>query len=262
MEDRYESFIEKGMASEEAADKTVEAMGSAEEVAIQLAKLYPPFWPYMLRISRVVLVILLVLSLLQFKDISGVVQTLNAADSVPSAINPVGRYDPYSQTVYQKEEIGGVPSAERVYAFEPEYHGSINGLSMDVKKAALWNVYRKTVNETNEGAVLHVQIETRDFRFLFDQIGVDLGMHIWAEDNLGNYYYSLAGSNNQRNFYDVWAEESYIIGSMQRTGWFTYEYEVVLAKYVSHSAEWIDLHYDRDGRDYVLRIRLPEGGEQ
>ena len=262
MEDRYESFIEMGFEQDTAVNKTVEAMGSAEELAVQLAKLYPSFWSYTLLTSRVLLAVFLLLALFNIKTIKYAMRTVNDAVSNPSVINEVGSYDPCSDTSYESNpNFYGVNAAERVDVFQPEYYGTLNGNRMSVKNAAIWNTKLIMFNKTYEECVLHIQVETKSLYFLFDRIGVDLHQYIWAEDSLGNYYYSCAGSYNDMHSYALPTEESYIIGGNQRTGWLTYEYELVLGKYVSDGAQWIDLHYDRDGRDYVLRVHLPGGDE-
>lgn len=64
LEDRYESFRSRGLEHEEAVDKTLEAMGSAEELAPLLAKAHRPFWPYLLSVSRTLLIAAIIITVL------------------------------------------------------------------------------------------------------------------------------------------------------------------------------------------------------
>lgn len=53
MEDRKDAFVAQGLTEEAAMNKTLEAMGSALEIAPQLGAIHSPFWGYFLRVCRV-----------------------------------------------------------------------------------------------------------------------------------------------------------------------------------------------------------------
>ena len=78
----------------------------------------------------------------------------------------------------------------------------------------------------------------------------DIGRWFWAEDSAGNYYYS---------FYEAYDSEKHVRGNNYRTGLFTETYEMWLSGYEGEDLQWVDLHYDRSGRDLVLRIDLTGG---
>lgn len=82
----------------------------------------------------------------------------------------------------------------------------------------------------------------------------DFSTWYWAEDSLGNYYYSAAEDSS--------ANECSIQAADYRTGFFTTTQDLWLSPCVSEEAEWIKLHYARSGRDIVLYIDLTGGEPQ
>ena len=75
---------------------------------------------------------------------------------------------------------------------------------------------------------------------------------IWAVDSLGNHYDSRADATYDAPSFVASSSGMYtsmiFIRNMKITGF-------------DSAAEWVELHYDRDGRDFVLRIDMPGGGE-
>lgn len=50
-----------------------------------------------------------------------------------------------------------------------------------------------------------------------------------------------------------------VIGNLTRKGPFSYTMELWLSNFRSEDADWIEIRYDREGRDIVLRIDLTGG---
>ena len=74
----------------------------------------------------------------------------------------------------------------------------------------------------------------------------------WAVDSLGNVYCTSSVSG--------YTTQSWVSGDLERTGFFTYPMNLYLTNFCSQDADWLELRYDRNGRDIRLRIDLT-GGE-
>ena len=81
---------------------------------------------------------------------------------------------------------------------------------------------------------------------------VDIGSFFWAEDNHGTYYYS----SEER----LLGNEPYVAGGNPKhlSGLFTHTYRFA-CKLDTADTEWIELHYDRAGRNITLHIDLTGG---
>ena len=77
--------------------------------------------------------------------------------------------------------------------------------------------------------------------------------HIWAVDSRGRYFSPEADENANS------------IGSIKVGGGSSSSgiqlCQLTLSIFDPHAAQWVELHYDRDGRDIVLRIDLTGGAE-
>lgn len=239
MEDRYESFRCRGLEHEEAVDKTLEAMGSAEELAPLLAKAHRPFWPYLLSISRTLLIVAIIITVLPFgwfifKNTVASFETLNYGDAC----------DVYADSEnYLKEAY-----AKQMLYLEPKCSAKVDGYTVRITKAAWWRT-----EYTNGGGHdrFYLRVKVTNL-FPLEELAVNVDDYFWAEDSLGNHYYSDAEIVNYH--------DPHLTGGDQRVGFFSHTFELTLSNYVSQDAQWIDLHYDRDGRNFVLRIDL-SGGE-
>jgi hypothetical protein len=242
LEDRYESFRCRGLAHEESIDKTLEAMGSAEELAPLLAKAHRPFWAYMLWVSRVLLIIAIAITVLPLGQFIRENNTINASFGT---LNLFHEYDPYADSEY----IGEFKSAKRMLYLEPNCTARIDSYTVRVTKAAQW---RHDLTNWGPNDWFYIRLEATN-PFPWEELDQNIAGFFWAEDSLGNHYYS----NVERTYT---YNESYVAGYRKISGLFSHIVELTLVKPVSQDARWIDLHYDRDGRNFVLRIDLT-GGE-
>lgn len=75
--------------------------------------------------------------------------------------------------------------------------------------------------------------------------------HIWMEDDLGNrYYYEEKLPCSEDGFYFI----------PYHTGPLTWEYEIYTYEFTVQGARWVDIHYDRDGRNMIWHLDLTGGG--
>lgn len=244
MEDRYQDFLEQGLPREEAERRTIEAMGEAGEIARQLRESYDPFWYLMKQRTRKILAVLLcgvVFGLMCFV-LTNEILYLGYGSHI------FNRYDPYEDT-YVSDGIGRV---QRVFYEEPGVKASTDGYTLKVTRAALWHgTYVDTQGQQQEEDYFHFRVEVSNPLpwAEFD----DVFRWFWAEDDLGNHYYAAYESSGVR--------ESSVQGTAYQASGQTCVWEMYLKDYVSQEAQWIELHYDRAGRDVTLRIDLT-GGEK
>lgn len=237
MEDHCDALMAQGLSREEAETQTLEAMGSAEEIAPQLAAIHRPFWGWCLWITRIALVLLLCAAVFTaipyFRDFGY---------SQPGE----SRYDPYEDT-YISDQVG---VTERLFYAEPDQSAESDGYTLTLTRAAWWHT--DFADEAPR--------ELDSFDFQIEVFNPRPWAHrpefyewFWAEDSLGNHYYGFHEYNSH--------QESGVVGNLYYSGPLTYTLDMWLSNFCSQEAEWIDLHYDRSGRDIVFRIDLT-GGDQ
>lgn len=242
MEDRYQGFLDSGMDPKEAEQRTIEAMGSAEEVARQLGAAYQPFWHLIQQRTKRVLIVMLCVAAF---FLACFIMT-NAAVFLGYAKPVYERYDPYNDTAVSD----GIGKIQRVFYTEPNVKDSSDGYSMTLTQAALWHAdYVDSLGVAQEDDYFYFRIEVFNIRpwAAYD----DVYRWFWAEDSLGNRYYAAyeRGGN----------AEPTLQGKEYKTGPLSRLWDMYLTDYISQDAQWIDLHYDRAGRDVVLRIDLTGG---
>ena len=219
LEDHRDALMAQGMSKEEAERKAVTAMGSASEIAPQLAAIHSPWLGYLLSIVRAATVITALFTIFYCMVTLGSfahnIVSANRFDSLPANFGPLDYYD------------------------HPNVRDASDGRYYQVTEAG----YSKAEAE------LYAEIRTiywPHFRYMNGFVD------FWAVDSFGNYYVSI-----REAAYDD-------IPRIKRAGYATSEciahYTFILSDFHCE-AEWVELHYDRDGRDIVLRIDLTGGGE-
>lgn len=236
LNDHYDALLEQGIDPEEAQQMAVEAMGDAMEIAPQLAAIHHPIWGYLLRVTRVLLVIAAICVLA-----SGIHFAYNTSYSQPW----IYRYDPYEDT-YISDEVG---VTTRLFYSEPNQTAESDGYTLTLTRAAWW--YTDFTDETlQDDDSFGFQIRVFNPRPWAAE--PDFCDWFWAEDSLGNHYYP-----DDQYWY---REDSYVNGGCYHTAPLTYTLDMSLGNFCSQEAEWIDIHYDRDGRNILFRIDLTGGG--
>ncbi len=233
IEDRYESFISRGIPHEIAVEKTLEAMGDPKVLASQLAAIHRPFWPYLMVVSRCILIVMIMISIVSM--------SLFFYD------------DPFSELSSHYTEIFSTASPDRFLYVEPDGSDSADGYTYTLKKAAwLHDSYEREDGSIKETNTIYVLVEVYNPRpWAESPKALDW---FWAEDSLGNYYY-----NGQER---LTSDDRCVYGNTYKTGFFTYALELRIQNPNTaelQEARWLDLRYDRSGRDITLRIDMTGG---
>lgn len=236
--DKRDALAAEGLPPDEAERGALRAMGDAQEVGEQLAAVHRPFLGYLLRFTRWALALAVAAALLA---LPGFVQR----NRVESAILDI---DLYSDT-YLEYEDGW---SRRVRSLAPGCSDFSDGYTFTVTRAVEWHSYF----EWDDPAV---ERKSRTFYFLVEVKTPFPGAKcpeaprwFYGVDSLGNYYYS--------SYEYGYSDEPSIVGNGYQTALFSYTYFMWCNNFVSEEAEWLELRYDRAGRDLRLRIDLT-GGE-
>ena len=126
------------------------------------------------------------------------------------------------------------------YYCQPNVSDSSDGYRFKVTEAA--------VNAPGDTLYLELQITYWPW---MPQPGI--ANYFWAVDSLGNYY-----ACRKDVMYDDVPKVAYQ-GGFYSQGFESNNLEI---RHFDSGADWLELHYDRDGRDIVLRIDLTGGTEQ
>lgn len=228
--DRMAGLIAEGMDGNSAEKALMEFMGNPLDINAPLGQLHRPFWTLALRWAHRIMAVLLVLTMfcygLHYLDTTFFRNTIVKFDkSAPPPLSGT------HQLLWQDTPNVAVTSeGYRIKAYQTSLWHSI---SLDGDERALLNIQIKITNPIPWS-------EKPDF-----------GAWIWAEDSLGNTY--VCGGQ------DTPAKEPAIQSTQYHTGPTSYILDLWIFQYVSEDAQWLDLHYDRDGRDITFRIPLSGG---
>lgn len=96
-----------------------------------------------------------------------------------------------------------------------------------------------------EEALLYIKTKTTKV----DRFDLTVLSHMWGVDDLGNLYAS--GNTREWQTRQIRFWEEYASGNVRYTHWRVTD--------LDPHAKWLELHYDRDGRDIVLRLDLTGG---
>jgi hypothetical protein len=238
MEDRRDALAAAGMPLREAEAETVRAMGDADEVAAQLAWIHRPFWGYVLTATKVLLVLSLLAAALA---LPGFRNRLSIVRDLPDNALYARCYD-----------AAGADADHRCTRdLRPGVSASSDGWTFTVTRALEW-YYSDTDGDAHDlsGYLFYFIVEATNPRPW--AVHTDILREFSAVDSLGNRYAAFW----EQGFTD----EPAVRGNPCRTGCLTTSHLMWLDNYVSQDADWIELRYDRAGRDIRLRIDLT-GGE-
>lgn len=229
--DRMAGLIATGLDEDSAEQAVMEIMGKPLELNAPLGRLHRPFWTLALRWSHRIMVVLMVVTLLcysiHYLDTTFFRNTIVEFDrAAPPALS--GTHNLLWQ---DKTNIAESAEGYRIRAYQ----------------TSLWHTASQ---DGDEKLLLNIQIKITNPLPWSER--PDFGAWIWAEDSLGNQYVSGG--------LDTPAKEPAIQAVQYHTGPTSYILDLWIFQYISKDAQWLDLHYDRDGRDITLRIPL-SGGE-
>lgn len=234
IEDHYQALISQGVDPKAAEQQALDAMGDVHELALELAAIHRPLTGKLYIFTKWAMVAFLCMAMVGY----GFHFLMTR----------------YVAPAYDKFDSYAVPSLgdneQQLFSAEPNCFDYSDGYFLSVPRAALWTAeYTDSYGNTKE--VFHLNCQLKSFTFIPWAEEPGFARWIWAEDNLGNYYYCRGE--------DSMASEPSITVKDYHTGMFTYTHDLWLHPYVSQEAQWIELHYDRAGRDIVLHIDLTGG---
>ncbi len=231
MEDHLDMLLEQGMEENAARELVEKSMGDPWVVAKELAKIHHPFWGYFLRATRIILVIALLVTLIP----------LDRYLQEHAFQNPHFR----GWDVYADESYGGTTGRTLLHRSSQNSSFTSDGYTFTVTKAVVFHEaeYDRTT----------FQCRVEEFNPCPWAFSAEVGNWFWAEDSLGNYYYS-----QHETAQDEEPRKSAVNGWVVVEGVLTNTYELWINDFPA--ADWVMLHYTRDGRDEMLFIDLT-GGE-
>ena len=225
LDDRCDAFLAQGMTNDQAIEKTLDAMGDPTELAPQLAAIHLPFWGYVYSILKGIVIALLIICLI-----------------------PFGRFCAYAFDTYANPDRAWDYTAENnpslISHTTPNVSSVCDGYTFTVKRAALFR-------QTDDGLLRYYRLQLRIRHPHLWSSPPDIVDYLWVRDNLGNVYPCFADSIHTRR---------YISGECRITGPHSSVYHMNLYS-IPSECQWIELCYDREGRNLVLRLELT-GGEQ
>lgn len=216
LEDKYDALVAGGMDPDAAAARALDDMGSAGDIAPQLAAVHRPWLGYLYSTVRLLGIWVAV--------IAGFLALYHLSDWCSTQLDVT--YDK-DYTAY----FGG-------YTWRPNDGIITEGYLLWVPEAAV---------DTQEER-LYFKLEITNLPWVNGSCPME---YFWAVDSEGNVYEAMHG---QRDRGPLQVQSHYVkmtvgldIYGMMLTGF-------------DCGAEWVELHYDRDGRDIVLHIDLAGGG--
>lgn len=231
MEDHRDALMEQGMSERQACEAVEKAMGDPWTVARELAEIHRPFWGYFLRATRIIMVLLLIATLFP----------LDSFMQERLFRNPHFR----GWDVYDTQSYGGDTNRTLLHMSDQDSYFETDGYTYTVTKAV---VFREEEYDRTT-----FQCRIKEFNPRPWATHAETGRWFWAEDSNGNYYYS-----DYETAQDEEPRKQAIYAYVTAEGLLTNTYEFWINNFPV--AEWIKLHYTRDGRDEMLFINLTGGG--
>ena len=238
--DHYDALVEEGMDEENARTATLEAMGNARQIAPQLAAIHRPFWGYVLSFTRFVLFVTLCAA------VACACFWIKHGYDFSQPHYGYTHFNPYELTEFD----GMYTHHTRQIYTQPNQFAETDGYICTLSEASVWHVeYTKVENDAHDYDCLYLQI--RVFHPLPWAEHRDIGRLFYAVDSLGNTYDC---------YYDgIQNYAPYITSSEYHTGLLTYTSELRIEDFQFEGVEWIELRYDRSGRNIALRLDLTGG---
>ena len=230
--DRMAEYVQRGMDGDTAEQAVLEAMGSPLQVSTPLGKLHRPFWTLALRWSHRAMIVLALLTVFCYG--------LHYLDTAFFR-NTIVEFDPSAPPALSGQH-------QLLWQMQPNALQTADGYRIRAYQSALWH---STSLDGKERLLLNVQLKVTN-PIPWAEIP-NFHAWIWAEDSLGNDYV-CSGLDSPDT-------EPAIQAISYHTGPTTYILDLWIYQYVSEDAQWLDLHYDRAGRDITFRIPLT-GGDQ
>lgn len=243
LEDEALALMESGLTREQAQKKALAAMGDAEEVGRQLAAVHRPWLGYLWICSRWMLILCIV---------AVVGLTLRFSERMGFGESNLRWWQDYR-----------FDENFTITELSPECWDRSDGYTFTVPAAAVRSNETFGLREEYEGEVYEyteeentaLYLTVRAVSLLPSRTGCAAFQAFYAVDDRGNYYWSWTDPD----VIYTWQAQRSLAGKTYATGLWTTEHGVLIRE-VDPEASWIELRYDREGRDVRLRIDLT-GGE-
>ena len=230
--DLVADLIAAGMDPDAAEQRAYEQMGNYRAISDGLGKIHKPFWTRALRATRWIMLVLSIVCLVCYG--------FHFLDT-HFFRNTIVDFDPDSPPA-----ISGTHT--QLWEDTPNASVSSGGYHIRAYRTALWDT---TSLDGDTRALLNIQLRVTN-PIPWAEVP-DFAEWIWAEDSLGNIYLSSA--------LDTPSLEPALQAVQYHVSRLCYVQDIWIFQYVSDGANWIELHYDRSGRDITLHIDLPGGDE-
>lgn len=225
MEEKWEDLREQGIPEKEIDQRILKDMGSAEELAPLLAEIHKPHLGYTLTVLKWITALLIVASLIAVGNAGG--GSMFQSDS--EWLNDTTKGD-----------------FQRVFYDEPAQSFRCEDYILQIQKVALWTT---TSTQYYYESAIYLQI-----RVMKPPLAprFNAWQYLGAQDSNGSIYYPFndrgwAGGFNNVSLKGV------------KYGVFSDTQILVIRNLDGTPMEWIDLYYDRDGRNATVRIQLTGG---
>lgn len=231
--DRMAELLARGMDGDSAEQAVIEIMGNPLAINAPLGQLHRPFWTLALRYAHRTMVVLLLLTTFCY-----------GFHYLDTAF--------FRNTIVEFDKNATPPLSgthRLLWRDSPNVTEAAEGYRIRAYQTSLWH---NTSLDGEERLMLNIQIKISNPIPWAE--APDFGAWIWAQDDLGNHYVCSG--------LDTLAMEPAIQAIQYHTGPTSYTLDLWILQYVSEDAQWLDLHYDRDGRDIIFRIPLSGGDLQ
>jgi len=234
VDERSDSFLAQGMTEEEAIEKTLQVMGDAAELKNSLGAVHRPFWGFACSITK--WLFLLTAAGLVLLLIAQSIRIVTE-DNYKGPDYSKASFDPYSDTFYNGDE--------RTLYEEPGTTILDSGYRIKLSKVSCWD---------GPSGTLHFQLDITNLLPWADD--PDFCNYITARDSLGNLYPFQQAKELAED------SDQIVTGRIYRTSLITWIYQGRLLTFECEGVQWVELCYNRDGRDIVFRVELPGGDLQ
>lgn len=243
LEDLYDAATERGLTPEQAREEALKAMGNPRELAHQFAAIHRPWLGYLLNVTRCVLFVFCFVALLTAISFFRDETWYQPLDSNWYYTNPG---EPLEQP---SEWYHGVD--RRVLDLEPKVSTRCDGFTFKVIRTTMILKDHYDENE-QDGYELHILLKVSSL-FQRDLLYDIPNAHFWVVDSLGNTYYN----DEQYGFPSPCVRCRDVDDDLfSKTIKLSLYY---LQDFCSQEAEWVEICYNRNGRNIRLRIDLTGG---
>lgn len=230
MEDKWDALVKAGVPEEDIPEQILRSMGSAEELAPQLAAVHRPFWGYFHFFAKILFALILPVFLFVL-----------VWQGYRFATDNIYKEPDYRNYAYHPFADTEDTDMQRFYYAEPDLSFRDSGYRVTLSNIACWS---------GKEDALHFRLEVKSILPLCDH--PDFCYFITFRDNLG------------REYIPAFTSDGILVGSsvyrdVVQTGQFSWVCDTRVTDFAFEGIEWIEICYSRDGRNRVIRVPVPGG---